>query len=160
MTQEGNEGCLVDLGRLSARHRTMLLTNTLKTQGLDALKHTPKVYPNEYREIDPELVYGDEPDVSDEGLVELGEGVSCRILIHNSFTGLLVNPNFISTSDKLETQMTIVTDILFNIGDRFVVTFPDGMKFTLRVSEKLTLHPFSQVISNGMAVLENYPGTA
>lgn len=135
-----------DLGKLSAPHLALRLSNALKRYGVDCLVDRAVEYPNEYRELGPdtEHIYADEIDL-DEISVESPESFECKVLVSDPVTGLRVAGPFVSLSDKIDREYQITTNVVLFVEDRLTIMFPDGAQMKVRIMNLDEQNCFSEV---------------
>lgn len=143
-----------DFGSQSAPHLDMILSEQLERYGLVAeIVHSQDYTENEYGEIgDAEAVYPDEFDPA-----QPTQAVITACLLSKPVEGLIINPDFISYADKVETQYTITLKERLRLEDRIKVTWPDGKWLTLRIVQVNGYHPGSTVCFSGVGLVTREP---
>lgn len=145
---------IFDYGKLSAKHLAMILNEQLVRYGIDCKITRGIEYTlNEYGEIgDAEIVYPDELEPP-----ESNNEIVTKVLLSAPTEGLVIDSNFISYADKLETiyQVTLKAELKYN--DRLLITYPDGKWMTLKVTEINGYHPGSTVWFSGKAIITREP---
>src|SRR5690606_26250004 len=114
------------------KHLKLHLRNVLRIYGLPALIFPVSVFPNELQDERPELVPDEEPSGS------------CKVLLSKPMEGLQIS-DFISLSDKIETEYRVITDAYLEEQQHLLVTFPDDKNVTLRITQCNVYHSLSTV---------------
>lgn len=131
---------IFDYGKQSRKHLKMMLKNALHRWGLPAMIYDKKLFNNDYQNVYPEFTQ------------EIVPGGTCLVLLGQPISGLNLS-NFISLSDKVETNMRVTTDKKLEIGQQLEITFTDGKKLNLRITANLAFHVLSTVGYNYDAVV-------
>lgn len=143
-----------DFGAQSSHHLDMILSEQLARYGLvTELVHARDYTENEYGEIgDAESVYPDEIEN-----LEPVAPIITSCLLSKPVEGLIINPDFISYADKIETQYTVTLKERLMLEDRLKITFPDKKWITLRIVQVNGYHPGSSVCFSGIGLVTREP---
>ena len=145
---------IFDFGLDSADHLDMILDEQLERYGFDTeIVHAIDYPENEYGEMgDAERVYPDELEPA------LPTNAVCtKCLLGKPLQGLVLNPDFISYADKIETQYQVTLKEKLKLDDRLKVTQPDGKWITLLIVEVNGYHPGSTVYFSGTGMVTREP---
>lgn len=135
---------MIDYGGLSPSHLNMILRAGLKRYGLQTQGWHAVPFENGYEEMATEYVY---EDGSDEDFPATNPDYSCKVLLSAPVEGLNFSTDFISLSDKIETEYQITTDQSMELRDKIQVTFPDGKTLRIRVTTPgEVFHAFTSVM--------------
>ena len=121
-----------DFGKLSQDHLRMILDNSLEVWGLSAQIFSPIVYDNGYEGVLNEYTES-----------AAATGV-CKVLLSQPITGFM-DSDYISLSDKPETQYVVTTNIALIIENELLILFPDSKTLRLRITENITFHTLTTV---------------
>ena len=140
----------IDYGRICIEQLDMLLTEAMDHFGLETEIVRPDPFDNEYAEIgDGEVEF---PKEADDANIEPSR--STKVLLSKPVDGLLLDNDFISYADKVETQYSITCKDCLKREDRLDITFPDGRLMSLRIIEPpKSMHPFTTVWFRAMGVV-------
>jgi hypothetical protein len=130
----------LDYGKQSETALSMILENMLALHGLPADIFKPKVFVNDYLPYAPETT------------TEEAASGHCTVMLGQPFEGINIT-NFISLADKVEKQMSLITNVQLHIDDELVVTFPDEKKINLRITENWAFHAATTVAFRYIAII-------
>lgn len=111
----------MDLARISDAHLTILIRNALAVHGVNAVYYAVEVFQNGYSTLNPERI-NDESE-------PIGE---CKVLLSKPLEGMQLS-DFISLTDKIETEYKITTLVELTLDQILKVTFRDNKPLHLRV---------------------------
>lgn len=127
---------MIDYGKLSQAsqaHLKLMLGAGLKIYGLNAEVFKAQTFNNPYKTIYPEKIENTTPSFS------------CKVLIRQSFEGLNISNDFISLTDKVETEFTLVSDAKLEVHQILHIRFPDNRLVQIRITAALSTHALSTV---------------
>lgn len=122
----------MDVARISDPHLQLLLSNVMFCRGIPAEVYPVDVFPNALAEVNPEYV------VSEEKIADI------KVLLSKPVEGLRIS-DFISLSDKIETEYRVITNAVLEERQYVLVKWPDDKKMTLRITECNVYHAQSTV---------------
>lgn len=140
----------IDFGGICPEQLEMILDEALDRYGVETEIVSPDPFDNEYAEIgDGEVQFPKEADGSN-----IEPSISTRVLLSKPVEGLLLDHDFISYADKIETQYSVTCKERFKREDRLDLTWPDGRLMSLRIIEPpKSIHPFTTVWFRAIGVV-------
>lgn len=123
---------MLNFGKLSDKHLALTIRGVMANHGLPATIFGASVFDNVLKDDHPEYTVDSSPR---------GE---CNVLLSKPVEGIQIS-DFISLSDKIETEYRVITDAELEQREYLVVTYPDDKKMTLRITECNVYHALSTV---------------
>jgi hypothetical protein len=123
----------LDFGKQSKLALSMQLENALKLYGIKAQIFRSATYNNGY-----DNPYNTDPEFT-QAPIDSG---FCYVMLSQPFEGLILS-DFISLSDKVDTQIHVTTNTELFINDQLAITFPDNKRLNLRIVENWQFHALS-----------------
>lgn len=141
-------------GDAQEAHLEMLLENCLDLYGRPATIWLPKVDNNEYAHVYDDLSTGVLQYVEPTGYTNPEpSGQSCRVLLGQPVRGLSLN-DFISLSDKVETEIKVTTNVKLEPETIIEVSYPHNRKMKLKIQVPMGVHSDSFIIFTYIGIVQ------
>lgn len=133
-------GPVNDFGDDASEHLAMLLENSLDLQGRPAIIWDAVITENEYAHVYDDL-YPETPDYLEPAERTNPEPSqrTCRVLLGQAMKGLPLS-DFISLSDKVETEIPVTTDTKLEPESIIQVFYPGNHSMKLRITAPMGFH--------------------
>lgn len=145
---------LMDEGFQSRGQRKVILNNFLKNRGLECVVTRGVVVDNERNSVMPTPEMADPregPKLYNQEVVP--EQFRCKVIVDEGLEGQDLDQFNVSLTDKVEAQIKFTTTADIHLEDRCEITYPDGRKIRLRVTERIVHHTYSKIAEKFVGII-------